>query len=294
MTAGPLAARRIVTTHGQPVASRQLRSCLAVPPNLSAPGPGRASLLAMKTSAPSQPSSARQASDEELVANLMSGRGGRQAARKKAARLLSDFGGLAGLARIGGAAAQLEKLDPGEATRLAAAVELGMRCSEPMRERPAVVVSSDDIVALLGPRLRHLMHEQVWMVGLDARNAVTSKCRIAEGGQHGCALLARDVLRVVVQLGAHAFVLAHNHPGGDPRPSAEDVHLTEQISAAAACVGVPLIDHVIVTRSGHTSLLNLGLIPDLASEGAALPSQARVSNSAKRGKSLHELFSGGR
>lgn len=222
------------------------------------------------TTAPANPlSSVRLASDEDLVATLLSTRGTRGEARKKAARLLSDVGGLAGLARLGDATNQFDGLPTQAAQRLIAAVEIGLRCAQPTHDPTSVVASSEDIVALLGPRLRHLMHEQVWMVGLDARNVVTSRCRVAEGGQHGCALLARDVLRLAVQLGAHAFVLAHNHPGGDPRPSAEDVHLTEQLSSAAVCVGVPLIDHVIVTRTGHTSMLNLGLIPNLSWEGAS-------------------------
>ena len=222
---------------------------------------------------------ARHASTEDLLAVLVSGRGGPTAARKKAVRLLAACGGLAGLARLGEGVRHVEDLAPIAAERLAAAVELGLRCAQPSSDRKTVVTCSEDIVAELGPRLRHLMHEQVWMIGLDARNVVLAKCRIAEGGQHGCALLARDVLRVAVQIGAQSFVLAHNHPGGDSRPSAEDVHLTEQIAGAAACVGVPLIDHVIVTRSGHTSLLNLGLIPDLSDELAErLPSRARVAH----------------
>ncbi len=243
-------------------------------------GPVPATDLAMSTSsAPAAPHpSVRLASDEDLVATLLCTRGTRVEARKKAGRLLSDVGGLAGLARLGEATGQFEGIPTQAAQRLIAAVEIGLRCAQPTHDQTSVVASSEDIVALLGPRLRHLMHEQVWMVGLDARNVVTSRCRVAEGGQHGCALLARDVLRLAVQLGAHAFVLAHNHPGGDPRPSAEDVHLTEQLSSAAVCVGIPLIDHVIVTRRGHSSMLKLGLIPDLSWErGSRRVAESRSS-----------------
>ncbi len=246
-------------------------------------GPTHASLGGMATSTRTEWTSARQASDTELVATLVRGRKGKSDARRKASHLLGDVGGVPGLARLGDASSLMACLEPPEARRLAAAVELGLRCALPSSDPPVVVASSDDIVELLGPRLRHLLHEQVWLVALDARNVVTSRCRIAEGGQHGCALLTRDVLRAAVQLGAQAFVLAHNHPGGDPRPSSEDVHLTEQISAAATCIGIPLIDHIIVTRSGHTSLLNLGLIPSLAEDLATIPSaQSRLASSRNR------------
>lgn len=239
--------------------------------------------MTTSTTLPTPGSSTRNATDAELVALLLRGRKGGEAAHRKAIAVLGDIGGLAGLARIGDATTLLDALDPTSALRLAAAVELGLRCARPTRDTLEVVASSDDVVKLLGPRLRHLMHEQVWFVGLDARNVVTSRCRIAEGGAHGCALLSRDVLRIAVQLGAHAFVLAHNHPGGDPRPSAEDVHLTEQVSAAATCVGIPLIDHIIVTRTGHSSMLNLGLIPSLAEDLNAFGvAKARVASSHRR------------
>lgn len=227
--------------------------------------------------------SASEVTNEHLLAVLMAGRCGMPTARRKAARLLSDCGGLPGLARLGPALEHVPGLEPVAARRLSAAIELGRRCAEPAAARPTVIACSDDIVDMIGPRIRRLLHEQVWMVALDARNGVVARCRIAEGGQHGCALLARDVLRVAVQVGAQSFVLVHNHPGGDPRPSAEDVHLTEQVAAAAVCVGVPLIDHVIVTLRDHVSMLKLGLLPDLASDGVGRAAfAARVANPNRR------------
>jgi DNA repair protein RadC len=222
------------------------------------------------------------ASDEDLVATLVADRVG-SASRKRAEDLLSQVGGLSGLARLGDAIPRFDGIAPAAAHRLAVAVEIGLRCAEPSLKPVPVVSCSDDVVAVIGPRLRYLQHEQVWMVGLDARNGVTSRCRVAEGGQHGCALLVRDVLRVAVQFGAHCFVLVHNHPGGDPRPSAEDVHLTEKISAAALCVGIPLLDHVIITRRGHSSLLKLGLIPEMGEEVLTDTSRpARVAGAGNR------------
>ena len=254
------------------------------------PGPGRANHGLMtstrtlrRASRPTPPyAHPKLASDEDLVATLVADRVG-SASRKRAEDLLSQVGGLPGLARLGDAIPRFDGIAPAAAHRLAVAVEIGLRCAEPSLKPVPVVSCSDDVVAVIGPRLRYLQHEQVWMVGLDARNGVTSRCRVAEGGQHGCALLVRDVLRVAVQFGAHCFVLVHNHPGGDPRPSAEDVHLTEKISAAALCVGIPLLDHVIITRRGHSSLLKLGLIPEMGEEVLTDTSRpARVAGAGNR------------
>jgi DNA repair protein RadC len=66
-------------------------------------------------------------------------------------------------------------------------------------------------------------------------------------------------MRVAVHVGASSFVLVHNHPGGDARPSAQDIHLTESVAAASACVGIPLLDHVVVARGGRCSMLESGL-----------------------------------
>lgn len=214
-------------------------------------------------------------SDEELVACLLALRPG-GGSRQRAATLLKQVGGLAGLARIGPCYAPMTGVTANQVYRLAAALELGLRCAEPSLTPTSVVTCAEDIVAILGPRFRLLQHEQVWLLGMNARNVVTSRWQVAKGGQHGCALLARDVLRVAVQAGAQCFVLAHNHPGGDPRPSVEDVTLTEKLAVAALCIGIPLLDHVIVAQGGHVSMLQMGLIPEVEQEATcgAVPRHA--------------------
>ena len=94
----------------------------------------------------------------------------------------------------------------------------------------------------------------MWLLSLDGRYGLKSARRIAQGGLHGCALLTRDVLGPALRDGASAFVLIHNHPSGDPAPSAEDIAMTRAVRAAGELVGVPLIDHVVIARGGACSL----------------------------------------
>jgi DNA repair protein RadC len=102
----------------------------------------------------------------------------------------------------------------------------------------------------------------MWVVCLDGRNRVRASRRVAQGGLHGCAVLPRDILRVAVREAASAIVLVHNHPSDDPTPSSEDLVMTRRVCDAAAVVGVPLVDHVIVAPSGrYTSMLDLGVLP---------------------------------
>lgn len=151
-------------------------------------------------------------------------------------------------------------LDIRVAEVLLAGVELGVRWCERSTTVPDAIRSSADVACLLGPRLRLLDHEQLWILALDASSRPIGMRRLAEGGRHGCAVLARDVLRAALAMAASSFVLAHNHPGGDPAPSRHDLHLTRSIARAAAVIGVPLVDHVIVTRAGQASMLDLGFM----------------------------------
>jgi len=195
--------------------------------------------------------------DEDLLALLLSnGRDGPRA-KQLASVLLDDFGGLSGLGRL--AHERLGSIGPMPSLRLAAAFEIGVRCLERMAP-PITVRCSADIVPLLGPRLSRSLHEQVWLVALDSRNRLIARRRVAEGGLHGCAVQPSDVLRVALCLGASCFILVHNHPGGDPTPSRQDVHLTERLCEAASRIGVPMLDHVIVAADEHRSLLDLGII----------------------------------
>ena len=90
------------------------------------------------------------------------------------------------------------------------------------------------------------------------------------GGLHGLHVGARDPLRYALRDGGSAFVLVHNHPSGDPAASTEDVRFTEEVARAADVVGVPLLDHVIVARSGYLSLLDSEVLPS-HSKGQAGP-----------------------
>jgi DNA repair protein RadC len=197
--------------------------------------------------------------DEELLAILISGQRDESDCRAVGAILLEDFGGLYGLWRIAREGLfGLSPLGPVRAAKLAAAFEVGLRCLERRQSARPTLRCSADIARIMGPRLRALPTEQIWVLAIDGSNRLICRRRVAEGGQHGCAIQARDVLRVVIALGASAFVLVHNHPGGDPSPSPQDLELTQKLAAASACVGIALIDHVIIGGPTHGSLLESG------------------------------------
>ncbi|WP_438029738.1 JAB domain-containing protein [Sorangium sp. So ce233] len=121
---------------------------------------------------------------------------------------------------------------------------------------------SADIARIYADRLGGLVYEVMLGIALNGRNEFMAELDLARGGRHGAALTVADALRPVVRAGASAFVLVHNHPGGDPTPSPEDIALTTAMQKAADLVSIPLIDHIIIggRGGGFSSMLDLCII----------------------------------
>lgn len=149
-----------------------------------------------------------------------------------------------------------------------------MRCKlvadgAPLRGCPVETVSCEaDAVALFRwyYKRESIPHERIVAALLSNNNKLLALVRVSEGGLNGAAMTAADVLRPAIAAGARAVILAHNHPSGDPEPSAQDVDLTRAVQAACEVVGIALLDHVIVGapdnlgRSAATSLRDMGLV----------------------------------
>lgn len=123
------------------------------------------------------------------------------------------------------------------------------------------MLRSADVDRQLRPTLAPLYHERVVALGLDARGRLRAEIVLAVGGLTGVAIAPRDIMRRVLEVpNVASFILAHNHPSGDPDPSPEDARLTERVAAAAELLGVPMLDHVIVAEGGYFSFADHGLL----------------------------------
>lgn len=203
--------------------------------------------------------------DSELLALVLGQGGDGLSAGQMATALLEGSGGLEPLSKLppAGLAAR-PGLGPVQATRIAALFELGRRTARRETERrTGLPLSAEAVARWASPRLTRLDHEEVWVLCLDGRSALSCALQVGRGGMHGCALLARDFLIPVVRHAASAFVVVHNHPSGDPTPSREDLEMTVALASAAALVAVPLLDHVVVGRDGHRSLFEMGILDGL-------------------------------
>ena len=93
---------------------------------------------------------------------------------------------------------------------------------------------------------------------LDARLQVVSYYVAATGGASSCPVSEREVFQAAVVAGAHALVVAHNHPSGLPTPSAEDLVVTQRLKRAGELLGIRVVDHVIIGAESHYSLAEQG------------------------------------
>lgn len=186
----------------------------------------------------------QQSTTENLI-DLVLGRPG------VAAHLLSTLGGLPALARFSPIAlTERFGLTFDEATRLLAALELGRR---QLHRETMTITCSDEVAAWARPRIGHLTHEEMWLIALDGQSGFRGARMISRGGLHSLALRTSDVLRAGLEMAASGFVMVHNHPSGNPTPTKEDIVFTQQVLQAGDLVGMPLLDHVVVTASGQYS-----------------------------------------
>lgn len=108
--------------------------------------------------------------------------------------------------------------------------------------------------------LGHSRREHVRALFLNSRNALIADEEMGVGTVNQASLHVREVIHRALDVGATALILVHNHPSGDPKPSREDMQLTNHIRDAARVLGLHLHDHLVVGESGIQSFRKLGLL----------------------------------
>lgn len=109
-------------------------------------------------------------------------------------------------------------------------------------------------------RLNGATHEVVAIAYLDADEELVGLRVAGDGSTAQVELPLRDILRDVLDHQPQALVLAHNHPSGDPRPSATDQRATKTLCTMLRPIGVSIADHIIVSGDQRISFRDLGLL----------------------------------
>jgi DNA repair protein RadC len=140
------------------------------------------------------------------------------------------------------------------AARLAAAMELGRRAAAAEAANGDHIRGPADVFARMGPRLRSALQEEFHALLLNSRHRVIRELLVTRGILDTALIHPREVFRPAVGEGAAGVILVHNHPSGDPTPSAEDRAVTRQLVEAGRVVGIPILDHVVIGSSSYASL----------------------------------------
>ena len=159
-----------------------------------------------------------------------------------------------------GVLARVRGVGGAKAARVAAALELARRAAAEAGGEGAVIRSPADVHRLCGPALRDLTVEEFRLLALDTQHRVVRELLITRGLLDSSLVHPREVFRAAIAEAAAGIVVLHNHPSGNPAPSADDRAVTRQLVEAGRLLDIPVYDHVIVGGDRYFSFAEAGLL----------------------------------
>lgn len=202
---------------------------------------------------------AKSLSNAELLAILLRTGTASQSAVHIAERILSQTSGLKGLTESTiETLVQIKGVGPAKAVQILAGVELGRRISRTIPEERLTVRSPQDAADFMMDELQHLTQEHFVCLFLNTKNQVISKETIFVGSLNASIVHPREIFRKAVQRASAALICLHNHPSGDPAPSAEDRNVTRRLKEAGMILGIDVLDHIIIGEQRFYSMKENG------------------------------------
>lgn len=191
----------------------------------------------------------------ELLAILLRSGTSRESAVDLSRRLLVEAGNsLQNLARFSyDRIASLHGFGTVKAVTVLAALELARRLAETREPRPPQLLSSAAVAELMRPLLRHLQHEECWVLYVNRANRLIGKERMSTGGLTATVVDTKIIVRKALEKSASGIILVHNHPSGEPRPGAQDCRQTALLRDAVRYFDISLLDHVIIAGDRYYS-----------------------------------------
>jgi len=193
---------------------------------------------------------AQALSDTELLAMLLrSGTRGHDVV-SLATELINQAGSLGGL--ISWQRDDFKKLKgigPVKALQLLAMMEVARRVVGQQAGEAPLLSRAESVAAYLQPLTVGLEVEKFWVLCLNRKNRLLKRVEITSGTATAALAHPREVFRAAIREGASGVICVHNHPSGDPAPSAPDLQVTRLLREAARTVDIELLDHVIAGRA---------------------------------------------
>jgi DNA repair protein RadC len=199
---------------------------------------------------------------QELVAVLLgSGCAGRDALAVAGDLLARVDGSLSRLAaRPAAEVAHIPGIGQVKAGRLAAALELGRRAGTEREPPPERIQGPADVQRLCAPAMRVLPVEEFHVLALGSQSQLLADRLITRGILNSSLVHPREVFRAAIAEAAAGIIVVHNHPSGDPTPSADDRAVTRQLVEAGRMLDLPVYDHVVIGGERYVSFAEAGML----------------------------------
>jgi DNA repair protein RadC len=199
--------------------------------------------------------------DYELLELLLFRSIPRRDVKPIAKELMKRFGSFAEvLAAPPGRLVETDGVGEGVVTDLKIVEASARRVAKGAVGRRPVLSSWSSVIDYCRTAMAFAEKEQFRLLFLDRRNALIADEVQQSGTIDHTPVYPREVVKRALELSASALILVHNHPSGDPTPSAADIKMTREIVDVAKPLGIVVHDHIIVGREGHASLKGLKLM----------------------------------
>ncbi|MHC1770801.1 MAG: DNA repair protein RadC [Flexilinea sp.] len=175
----------------------------------------------------------------------------------QAKRLLSSHGGLSGLKKVSVAELSKQKgIGIAKASQVMAAVELGKRLSVMNDDNDRITIQcAENVYDFVCYEMSSFDHEELWVLNLDTRHRIIATDRLYRGSLNNSPVRVSEVFQKPIVRNAAAVILVHNHPSGDPKPSAADIAVTKSIQQAGNLLEIKMLDHIIIGTGKYCSIL---------------------------------------
>ena len=207
-------------------------------------------------------------SDTELLAMLLRSGSKGHNVLNVASTILSEAGSLSNLVTWDDSEFRRFKgIGPIKALQLVTVVEICRRVLSSSNAAEPILDTPERVFSLMRSRAIGLEIEKFWSLCLNRKNRLIRLCEVSSGTASHSLVHPREVFREAIRHGASAIICVHNHPSGDPSPSAADIKVTRQLREASKIVGIDLVDHVVIGTTendpkgtGYYSFQDSGLL----------------------------------
>jgi DNA repair protein RadC len=206
---------------------------------------------------------AQSLSETELLAIIL--RNGNastgESAIDHARLLLNQFGGLKGIDEATASEiSRVKGIGPAKIAQLKACLEIGKRIGTQKWETGQPLHSAEDVYHHFRENLGREKREFFYVVLLNNKNRKIREVKVSEGSLTASLVHPREVYNPVIRESAASVIFVHNHPSGDPAPSAEDIDITKRLKEVGDVMGVRVLDHVVIGHDRYFSFNDRGML----------------------------------